>query len=73
MTWTVPALPAGLVRPRHPALDREVELEGPGPVPVAAVGARDPAGQPLARDLGDRPRREVEDDRVGATQLGQVR
>ena len=40
---------------------------------VAAVGACDPCRQPLARNLGDRPRREVEHHRVRATQLGQVR
>ena len=45
--------PAGLRGPRHPALDREVDLEGGRPVLVAAVGAGDPAGQPVADDLGD--------------------
>ena len=36
---------------------------------VAPVGAGDPARQPLAGDLGDRGRSEVEDDCVGGRQL----
>ena len=44
---------AGLVGPRHAALDREVDLEGARPVAVAAVGAGDPAREPVAGDLGD--------------------
>ena len=62
---------AGLRHPGHAPLDREVDLEGAGAVPVAAVGAGDPAGEAVAGDLGDGARREVEDDRVGAVELGQ--
>ena len=46
--------PAGLVRPRDAALDREVDLEGARPVPVAAVGARDPRAA-AARRRSRRP------------------
>ncbi len=48
--------PGRLVRPRHAALDRQVDLEGAGPVPVAAVGARDPR-RAAARRRCRRPRR----------------
>ena len=61
--------PAGLVGPGHAALDREVDLEGAGPVSVAAVGARHLRGKAIAR----RSRRwrggEVEEDDVGRGQL----
>ena len=66
-----PGPPAGLVRPGDPALDREVDLEGPGTVLVAAVGAGDPRGQAVARDVGHGGRGEVEDDRVDVGQLAQ--
>ena len=51
------------VRPRHAALDREVDLERARAVPVAAVGAGDPRRQPVAEDVGDRAGREVEERR----------
>ena len=57
--------PAGLVGPGDVAFDGEVELEGAGAVPVPAVGAGDPGRQPVAKDLGDRPGRQVEQDDVG--------
>ncbi len=62
---------AGLRRPRHPALDREVDLEGRRPVLVAAVGAGDPRRQPLAGDRGDGAGSEVEGDHVREVELGQ--
>ena len=61
---------ARLRRPRHAALDREVDLEGARPVPVAAVGARDPGGQPVPGELGDARGGQVERDDVGV-ELGE--
>lgn len=43
-----------LAGPRDAALDREVGLEGSGPVAETAVGPRDPPRQPVAEDVGDR-------------------
>ncbi len=56
---------SGRAAPRHATGDREVDLERPGSVPVAPVGARDARGQPLTGDLDDGAGREVEHDRVG--------
>jgi hypothetical protein len=61
----------GLEFPRHAPLDREIELEGGGPVSIAAVGARDPGGQPLRSDLRHGPRRQVEEDGIGRRQLAE--
>src|SRR6476620_5638123 len=58
-----------LEAPGHPALDREVELEGARPISVAAVGAGDAPRQPVAGQLQNAARGEVEDDRVGRRQL----
>ncbi len=66
-----PGPPRGLFAPGDPALDREVDLEGAGPVLVAPIGAGDPGGQPLTGEVGDGAGRQVEDDRVGRGQLGQ--
>ena len=58
------------VRPRHVALDGEVELERAGAVAVPAVGAGDATGQPVAEEIGDRTGREVEQDDVGGRDVG---
>ena len=59
------------VRPGHAALDREVELEGAGAVPVAAVGAGDRGGRRSPAISATARRREVEEHGVGARQLGE--
>ena len=59
----------GLAAPRHAAGDGEVDLERPGSMAVAAVGAGDVRGQALAGDVGHGAGREVEHDRVGRRKL----
>ena len=66
-----PGAAAGLVGPRHPSLNRQVDLECSRPVAVAPVGAGDPRRQPLPRDLGDGSGSEIEDDEVGIIELGE--
>ena len=56
--------------PRDPALDREVDLERARAVPEPSVGAAHPGGQPVAEDVGDRARRQVEHGHVGRRQVG---
>ena len=46
-----PGPPRLLLGPGHPALDREVELEGAGPVLEATVGAGDPGRQAVPGEL----------------------
>ena len=55
-TCTVPARARVRIRPRHAALDREVDLERARAVPEPPVGAGDPRRQPVAEDVGDRAR-----------------
>jgi len=49
----------GLVRPGHPALDGEVELEGGGTVLEAAVGAGGARREAVAGQFEDAARRQV--------------
>ncbi len=66
-----PGPAARLIRPRNAALHGEVDLECPRPVPIPTVGTRDPARQPLAGDLSDRARCQIEDDDICAWQIRQ--
>src|SRR4051812_39599656 len=54
-----PGLTALLVRPRHAALDREVDLECGRAMVVAPVRPLDPRGKAIPGKVRDRARREV--------------
>ena len=59
-----------LVRPRHPAVDGELDLEHTGAVPVPGQATADPTGHPLADDRHRGRRGGVEHDDVGAAEFG---
>ena len=70
-TCTVPGPPRRLIGPRDPSLNGEVDLEGPGPVPVASQRARDSTRHPIAGDPCRCGRRDVEHDDVRRVELGE--
>ena len=57
-------------RPRHIALDGEVDLERAGPVTEPAVRAGDATRQPVAEDVGGDRRRHVEHQHVARREVG---
>ena len=65
-----PGSTAVRVRPRHVAVDGEVELERAWPVAVPAVGARDPTREAIAVDLRDGAWCEVEQHDICGRDVG---